>query len=110
MGHENAIIVVVKYDEKLLLPLLMETNKFLMFNWVETTSNLHSKGDYEGLFHTSTIADTYKDIVSRELIGFWWVPVDVEGCKCVLSWWCKEEHKFLIIALLMCHIIGILAN
>ncbi len=32
MGHENATIVVVEYDEKLLLPLLMEANKFLMSN------------------------------------------------------------------------------
>jgi len=103
--------VVVEYDEKLLLPLLMEANKFLMSNRVETTSNLHSKGDFEGLFHTtSTIANTYKDIVSRELVGFQWVPIDVKGCKCVLFWWHKEEHNFLTIALLMCHILGILVS
>jgi len=108
MGHENATIVVAEYDEKLLLPLLMEANKFLMLNRVETTSNLHSKSDSKGLFHTtSTIVDTYKDIVSRELVGFWWVPIDVKGCKCVLSWWRKKEHKFLTIVLLMCHILSI---
>ncbi len=94
MGHENATLMVAKYDEKLLLSLLMEANKFLMLNKVETTSNIHSKGDSEGLFHTSTIADAYKDIVSKELIGFWWVPINVEGCKCVLYWWCKESTSF----------------
>jgi hypothetical protein len=75
MGHENASLVVANYDEKLLLPLLMEENKFLMLNMVETTSNLHSKGDSEGLFHTPTIVNRYKDNESRELVRFWWVLI-----------------------------------
>jgi hypothetical protein len=35
LGHENAIVVVVEYDEKLLLPLLMVNNKLLMLDRVE---------------------------------------------------------------------------
>jgi hypothetical protein len=70
MGHQNATLVVIEYDEKLLMPSLMEANKFLMHGNVEATSNLHSKGDYEGIFHTtSTTLDTYKDNVK----GSFWV-------------------------------------
>ncbi len=50
MGHEYATLMVAKYDENLLLHLLMESNKFLMPNKVKATCNLHSKGDFEGLF------------------------------------------------------------
>jgi hypothetical protein len=110
MGHENVTLVVVEYNEKLLLPLLMEENQIFMPNKVETTFNLHSKSNYEGLFHTSTITDTYKDIVSRELVGFQWVLIDVKSCKCVLYWWCKKKHKFITIILLMCHILCILVS
>jgi hypothetical protein len=42
-----------------------------MHDKVETTFDLHLERDYEGLFHTtSTTIDTYKDIVSRDLVGF----------------------------------------
>jgi hypothetical protein len=63
--------------------------------------------DFGGLFHTiATTINTYMNIVSRELLGFQLFPINVESCKCVLSWW-KKEHKFLIIILLAQHIIGI---
>jgi hypothetical protein len=35
LGHENATGVVIEYDEKLLLPLLMVENKLLMHDRVE---------------------------------------------------------------------------
>jgi hypothetical protein len=71
LGQENVIIMVTKYDEKLLLPLLMEVNKLLMPNQVEDASNLHSQVDFEGLLHTiTTTINTYMDIVSMELIRF----------------------------------------
>lgn len=70
MVHQNATFVVIEYDEKLLMPLLLEANKFLMHDKVEATSDLHSEGDYEGLIHiTSTTIDTYKDNVK----GSCWV-------------------------------------
>jgi hypothetical protein len=72
LGHENAIAMVVEYDEKLLLPLLMVTNKLLMLDRVEEACNLHSQVDFEGLFHTTTTitTNTYMNIVSRELVRF----------------------------------------
>jgi hypothetical protein len=87
MGHENATLVVVKYNEKLLLPLLM-------FNMVETTSNFHSKGDYEDLFYTSIIVDTHKDIVSRDLVGFVWVPIDVKVASVYYLGGAKKSTSF----------------
>ncbi len=41
LGHENAVTMVAKYDENLLLPLLMETNKLLMSNKFEGVYDLH---------------------------------------------------------------------
>jgi hypothetical protein len=101
LGHENVIIVVVEFDENLLFPLLIEANKLLMFDKVEKAFDLHSKMDFEGLFHSTTHTHTHTHIVSRELIGFQWFPIDAKSCKCVVSWWWKEEHKFLTIALLL---------
>ncbi len=82
--------MVVEYDEKLLILLLMEANKFLMFSRVEVIFYLRLEANSEGLFHiTSSITKTYKDIVSKKLVGFWQFPIDVKGYKCALSWWHK---------------------
>ncbi len=59
MGHENVIIVVVEFDENLLFPLLIEANKLLMFDKVEKAFDLHSKMDFEGLFHSTTHTHTH---------------------------------------------------
>lgn len=51
----------------------METNKLLlMFNEAKTTPHLYLESDFEGPFHTitTTTTDTYRDIVSKELIEF----------------------------------------
>lgn len=54
LGHENVVVVVAKNDDKLLLPLLMETNKLLKPNRVGQAFDLHSQVDSKGLFHTKT--------------------------------------------------------
>jgi hypothetical protein len=51
LGHENALIVAIEYDEKLLLFIIMEANKLLMPNKIEKAFDLHSQVDFEGLFH-----------------------------------------------------------
>ncbi len=65
LGRENITIIIVKYDENLLLPLLMEANKLLLLDTVEKKFDLHSQVDVEGLFHTTTTTtlDTYMDII-----------------------------------------------
>jgi hypothetical protein len=55
-------------------------------------------------------ADTHKDLVLKELIGFRRYPVDVENCKCPLSWWHKEQNKFPTLVILVRHILGIPTN
>ncbi len=42
LGHEN-VILVIKYDEKLLLFLLMEANKLLMSNKARKAFSIHSQ-------------------------------------------------------------------
>jgi hypothetical protein len=70
LGCEN-VVIVVEYDEKSLFLLLMEVNKLLIFNKVETTFDFHSQVDSRILFQTiMTIANTHKDIVLKELVGF----------------------------------------
>jgi len=71
MGHENVAFVIVEYDEKLLILFLMEIIKFLMFGKVEVIFDFHSKVNFESILHiTSSIVETYKDIVSKELARF----------------------------------------
>jgi len=109
LGRENTTIIIVKYDENLLLPLLMEANKLLMLDRVEKKFDLHSQVDFEGLFHTTTTTtlNTYTNIISKELVGFQRFPIDAKSYKCVLSWWSKDKHKFLTIVILLRHIFSI---
>jgi hypothetical protein len=61
-----------------------------MLDKVEEAFDFHSQVDFEGLFHittTTTTTNTYMNIVQRELVGFQCFPIDVESCKCVLSYW-----------------------
>jgi hypothetical protein len=61
-----------------------------MFDNVEEAFDFHSQMDSEGLFHsTTTHTHTHMDIMSRELIGFRWFPIDAKSCKCAVSWWWK---------------------
>jgi hypothetical protein len=60
LGLENATIVVVEYDEKL-LHLLMEVNKLLMLTNVEEIEECQFQVNVEVLFHTiTTNANIYK--------------------------------------------------
>lgn len=61
MGHENAAILAVAYDELVLLPLLMEVYKSSL-PFVEKPQTFKSLGsrNFVKLFHTiNTIADTW---------------------------------------------------
>ncbi len=61
----------------------------------EKVEKLKSQGNVEDIFQTiSTNVNTYKNLVSRKLIGFHQYPVDVENWKCPLSWWCDKQTSF----------------
>jgi hypothetical protein len=67
--------------------------------------------NFEYFFFTIAMnAYTYKDFLSRELVGYRWYLVDVENCKCALSWWCRKQNKFPTIIVVTQHILGILVN
>ncbi len=69
---------VVLYDEKLLLPLLIEVAKLLMHVSIEEVEDLQSLVHAKNMFHTTTtIANIYKDLFLREPIGFYWYPIDI---------------------------------
>ncbi len=69
--HDFAIDVVVKYDEKLLLPLLRKVSKLLKSISVEEIENLQFQDNVKYLFHpTSTTVNIYRDLVSKELVRF----------------------------------------
>ncbi len=71
--------------KKFLLHLLTKVTKLLMPTNVEKVEDLQSKGNSKDLFKTtSTNANTYMDLVSRELFGFHQYSIDVENYKCVL--------------------------
>jgi hypothetical protein len=54
--------------------------------------------------------DTYRDLVSRKLIGYHQYLVDANNCKCALSWWRKEQNKFPTIAFVAWYILDIPTN
>ncbi len=61
VGHENATIIVVAYDELVLLPLLMQVYKLsLPFVEEPQTSKSPCSGNLVKLFHNiNTIANTW---------------------------------------------------
>jgi hypothetical protein len=73
LGHENVVIVVVEYDERLLFPLLIEVNKLLMLDKVEKAFDLHSQMDSEGLFHSTSITHTH--IHGHHVKGAYWISI-----------------------------------
>jgi hypothetical protein len=55
-------------------------------------------GNLGDLFHTiNTIANTWAKIVGKEFYGYCQYPINVNTCKCALTWWWIEEHKFPIV-------------
>lgn len=76
LGHEIIVLMILRYNEKLLLPFLMEAHKLLKFNNVEMVEDFELQVNYKYLFQTmGTTIDTYKDFVSQELIGFHQFPM-----------------------------------
>jgi hypothetical protein len=112
VGYENATILVVAYDEPMLLPLLMKAYKSsLPFVDEPQTFESLDGGSFKDLFHTTnTTTNTWIKIVGKELYDYHQYHVFANICKCVLIWWQIKEHKFLTIVSLAKQILGILAN
>lgn len=108
LNHENVATIVVKCNQELLLPLLIKATKLLMHVGVKEVEDLQFQGNAKVLFQTtSPNANTFRDLMSRKLVELCLYVVDVENYKCALSWWHKEQIKFLTFVILVQHIIGI---
>ncbi len=71
LGWENVDALVVKYDDELLLPSLIEATKLLMPSSGAKFENVVTQVNYENLFFTTkTNADAYRDLVSRKFVGY----------------------------------------
>jgi len=88
---KNAMILVTKYDNQLLLPWLIETYKLLMPNLLEEPTQSTHNLDNCDLFHTINHRHIMKVFVVRQLHGFHCYLIDIINCKCTLAWWHKER-------------------
>jgi hypothetical protein len=52
VGHDNVANLVINYNSKLLLPLLVESYKSLMHVTIEVLQMLPRQMDFKHLFHT----------------------------------------------------------
>jgi hypothetical protein len=67
-GQENVVVFYTKYDEELVLLLLIEVAKLLMLiSGVEIKDQVNFEDPF---LNTTTNAYTYKDLVAQELIGY----------------------------------------
>jgi hypothetical protein len=73
---KNAMILVTKYDNQLLLPLLIETYKLLMPNLVEELQQSTHNLDNCDLFHTIDYRSV-EGICSKTIT---WIPL--LSCRC----------------------------
>jgi hypothetical protein len=89
LGHEVATNLVVNYNEKLLLPLLLEAYKVLMHNKINYIDDeFDSLVDSLDLFQQTndTNANTYNNIVTKEL--------GAQRYKCVFNMVANKRIKF----------------
>ncbi len=71
LGQENVVAFIFEYDDELLLTLLIEATKLLMFSNGAKFENLVTQVNFENLFFAIiTNANTYKDLVSRKLVSY----------------------------------------
>ncbi len=100
LGQENVVALIVEDDDELLSTLLTKVAKLLMPSSGVKFENLVTQVNSGNLFFTiTTNVDTYKDLVSKELVSYHWYFVDANNCKCALSWWHRDQNKFPTIAL-----------
>jgi hypothetical protein len=88
MGRDNVVALVVEYDQKLLLPLLIEVYKLSMVVIDKELDAFGSRTGSEDFFCTiDIIADTLSNLVGRELYICCQYPIDGNSCNYTLRWW-----------------------
>lgn len=73
LGHKNVVVLVIAYDEEVLLPLLMEVyNSPLPLIEEPQTFESPNGGSLGDLFHTTNTAiNTWTYIIGRDLYGYY---------------------------------------
>ncbi len=85
VGCDNVIVLVVEYDQELLLLLLMEVYKLSMPIITKEFDAFGSRTKNEDFFCTIyTTANILRDLVSRELYTYYWYHVD--GDSSIVPW------------------------
>ncbi len=75
--------------------LLIEANKLLLLVSIEEIEDLQSQNNAKDLFYPTTIiVNIYRDLVSRELVGFHRCLVDVKITKSLYFDNTKKKNKF----------------
>jgi hypothetical protein len=65
---ENVVVILVEYDEKLMLPLLIKTTKLLMPISVEEDEDMQSQDNAENIFHiTSTNGNNHMGFIAKRV-------------------------------------------
>ncbi len=111
LGQENVVALVAEYDDEIILRLLIKVRKLLVLSNGAKFENLVTQVNSKNLVFTTIMnVNTYRDLVSRKLIGYHQYFVDADNYKCALSWWRKQKNKFPTIALVAQHIFDILTS
>jgi hypothetical protein len=78
LGHKNVVILVIAYDEEVLLPLLMEVyNSSLPLIEDPQAFESPNGGNLGDLFHTTnTTTNTWTNIIGTNLYGYYQYHID----------------------------------
>jgi hypothetical protein len=88
VGCNNVVALIVEYDQKLLLPSLIEVYKLSMVviaKELDAFGSWTNNGDF--FCAIDITGDTLRDLVSRELYICCQYPIDGDSCNCTLRWW-----------------------
>lgn len=101
VGHENATTLDVGYHGNLILPLMLEAYKLLIAKGLVSLKSLVLVLFH--LFLTQMQVHLQRDCLERAIFISLFYPIDAKTCNCALTWWCIEEPKFPIVAILLYH-------
>jgi hypothetical protein len=91
VGREKMILMVVEYDSKTLLPLLMATLQFLNPNSDGLTKATQIDGDEDSIFGA---VNTLHELLINELNLFCHLHVKPKDFMLPLTWWKIHEAQF----------------
>ncbi len=111
VGWEKMIQMVVEYDSKTLLPLLVATFQFLNLNSNGLTKVAPIDGDENSIFGAVTSNEvTLHGLLRNKLNLFCHLHVKLEDSMLPLTWWKIHETQFPNVSFVAQQILGILGS